>query len=116
MDIQNEREYIETWINDEFGSGSTPKGQISSCLNDIQSFNPDDVSQLSGVITKVRVNNKLLYHFSAGKSNTNKTCTLFFVITDDEAEVVGIYQHTSSSSYSRVATADGWDLAKTISL
>jgi hypothetical protein len=72
---------------------------LGQCLNDIETTTgkatPHKVTVYGGSVQD-------LFHVSAGKIGTNKTCSLFYVKNGVTAMVVGVFQHSSSTTYSKV--------------
>ncbi len=105
MKIRSGRDHAKQWINGALGGQEMTLSAVNRCLDDIEKMKHWQGSTVTGIITKITVNNGQtatpLYHVSNGKMGTKKTCTLFFIKDDvfDVANIIGVYQHASSDSY-----------------
>ncbi len=123
MEVRGGRKHAEEWINGVFDDQN--KTQVSQCLNDIDKMTSWTGPTVTGIVTDIYVSDiqekgktYRLYHVSAGKFGTGKTCTLFFIEDDtfNAANVIGVYQHTGSKTYSAQWKSEYYDLSNTITL
>ena len=91
---------MKTWVLDKIGANERTLGSVvGQVLNDFTSA--------KGKATPFKVGGKDVWHASAGKSGTDKTCTLFFTNPEREiGKIVAVGQHKSSSSYEIIWTTD----------
>jgi hypothetical protein len=66
-----------------------------------------DFTSAKGKATPWKSENKEVWHCSAGKAGTDKTCTLFFTNPEGNVgKIVAVGQHVTATTYTILWTAD----------
>ncbi len=70
----------------------------------------------SGGGTRFNFNGHTVFHISHGKNGKTDGCTVFFIVTKEGIQVVGVGVHDTSSSYNLDWYLPGWTDSRKVQL